>query len=111
MWNDRVFGAIPLAPAWIAAGLALALLCLYLATVIATGDLAEFAEGKGRWWHSSSIAILLSISRDNTGTRRTSGYMGSLAHFAGTAAFSCTRSRRIRAASLEWLAAFPKSTC
>jgi hypothetical protein len=60
-WNDRAFGAIPLAPAWIAAGLALALLCLFLVTVIATGDLAEFMEREGRWWQDRDgrLAVLI----------------------------------------------------
>jgi hypothetical protein len=58
LWNDRVFDAIPFPPVFIAAGLALTLLCLFLATVWATGDLAEFMEGDTRWWQDRDVRLV-----------------------------------------------------
>jgi hypothetical protein len=59
-WNDRVFDAVPLAPIAIAGGLALALLFLFLASVSATGDLADFMAEEGRWWQDRDgrLAVL-----------------------------------------------------
>jgi len=62
-WNDRVFGAIPLPPIFVAVGLTLTLWFLFLATVYATGDLAEFARTETRWWQNrdARLAVLLAL--------------------------------------------------
>ncbi len=61
VWNDRLFAAIPLSPIGVAAGLALVILGLFLATVHATGDLAVFVRQDTAWWQDRDgrLAILL----------------------------------------------------
>jgi len=58
-WNDRVFEAIPLAPIFVAAGSTLILLFLFLATVYATEDLAEFASTETRWWQDRDARLVV----------------------------------------------------
>jgi hypothetical protein len=58
-WNDRVFEAIPLAPILVVAGVTLVLLLLFLATVHATGDLAEFARSETRWWQDRDARLVV----------------------------------------------------
>ncbi len=62
-WNDRAFGSIPLPPMTVAAGLALTLLCLFLATVFATGDLVRVMEQETQWWQDRDgrLAVLLAL--------------------------------------------------
>lgn len=60
-WNDRLFGALPLPPIAIAAGLALLFLLLLFATVQATGDWAIFMQRDRPWWQDRDgrLAVLL----------------------------------------------------
>ncbi len=62
-WNDRIFGSIPLPPMLIAAGLALTILSLFVATTFAAGDLSRFMEQDTRWWQDRDVrlAVLLTL--------------------------------------------------
>ena len=62
-WTDRAFEAIPLAPIWVSAVLALALIGLFVLIVSVTGDFAEFMKRDTRWWEERDprLAILIAL--------------------------------------------------
>ncbi len=62
-WTDRAFEAIPLAPIWVSAVLAVALIGLFVLTVYATGEFAEFMKRDIRWWEDrdSRLGILIAL--------------------------------------------------
>ena len=62
-WTDRAFEAIPLAPIWVSAVLALALIGLFVLTVSVTGDFAEFMKRDTHWWEERDprLAILIAL--------------------------------------------------
>lgn len=62
-WNDRAFDAIPLAPVWVSAALALALVGLFLVLVSVTGALAVFIEQDVRWWEhrDARMGVLIAL--------------------------------------------------
>ncbi len=62
-WTDRAFEAIPLAPIWVSAVLALALVGLFVLTVYATGEFAEFMKRDIRWWEERDgrLGVLIAL--------------------------------------------------
>jgi hypothetical protein len=80
--NERMFDALTFAPAWLAAGGALLLLCLFLAMVSVSGDLSRFIADGTPWWRDRDgrlgvllalLAAYLPVARryEQLGTRRT----------------------------------------
>lgn len=79
-WSDRFFEAAPVSPAWAGAAIALALIGLFLALVVATGELAQFMESDTRWWQSREgrIGILLALLAAYLPTARRYARVGAL---------------------------------
>jgi hypothetical protein len=80
--NERLFDALPFAPAWLAAGGALLLLGLFLAMMSFSGDLGRFVETGTPWWRDRDgrlgvllalLAAYLPVARryEQLGTKRT----------------------------------------
>jgi hypothetical protein len=62
-WSDRLFDAIPVAPAWIGAGIAIGLLALFVLLSAAFGGLSDFLAGHKSFWEQrdARLSVVLVI--------------------------------------------------
>src|SRR5262245_29241501 len=56
-WSDRLFDAIPVAPIWVGAGIALGLLGLFLLLSACFGQLAELLSGSTSFWQQRDLRL------------------------------------------------------
>jgi hypothetical protein len=56
-WSDRLFDAIPVAPIWVGAGIALGLLGLFLLLSACFGQLAELLSGQTSFWQQRDLRL------------------------------------------------------
>jgi len=56
-WSDRLFDALPFAPIWIGAGIALALLVLFLLLSAILGSLEQFLARDSSIWLQRDVRL------------------------------------------------------
>ncbi len=110
-WNDRIFGSIPLPPMLIAAGLALTILSLFIATTFAAGDLSRFMEQDTRWWQDRDVrlAVLLALMAAYLPAARRSEELGARRNLEELRASSRWAPGQFEAASENFLSVEPRA--
>jgi len=82
-WSDRLFDALPVAPVWVGAGIAIGLLTLFVLLSATLGGLSDFLAGDTSFWdqREARLGVLLVILAAFVPTAERYARLGAKRHF------------------------------